>query len=176
MSDKEYILNLIEQGHSVVLRDQILAYIGDDKQRMATLMSYFFHDNWVYNQRAAWPVGLIGEKKPEMIKPYIKKLVSGLPEAKHDAVLRNTLRIFQKMDIPEDIQGDLYEICINLFIDLKQPIAVRVFSMSVLANIAEPYKELRQEVLDLVYEFLPLGSAGYKSRAKKVIKLLSKNT
>ena len=152
MTAKEHIQGLLEKGHSTVLRNEIIVYVGNDKKRMDALMHYFFHENSRYNQRAAWPIGIIGEKRFKLIKPYLKKLIDGLSHAKHDAVIRNTLRIFQDMDIPEDLQGDLYDKAIEFFIDLKQPAAIRIFSMSVMANIASPFPELQKEVLELINE------------------------
>lgn len=173
MNAKEHIKELLEKGHSTALRNEIIDFIGNDKKRMVALMFYFFHENWIYNQRAAWSLGIIGEKNYELIEPFLEKLISGLSSAKHDAVKRNTLRIFQKMPIPEDLQGDLYDKSIALFIDLKEPAAVRIFAMSVMANIARPFPELQKEVLELINEYMPYGTAGYKSRAKRIIKEFS---
>jgi len=173
MTAKEYIKDLLDKGHSTALRNEIIDYVGNDKKRMKALMFYFFHENSRYNQRAAWPLGKIGEQRFELIKPYLKQLIDGLSHAKHDAVLRNTLRIFQDIAIPEDLQGDLYDKATAFFIDLKQPAAIRIFSMSVMANIASPFPELRKEVLELINEYMPYATAGYKSRAKRIIKKFS---
>lgn len=173
MEGQETIRALLEQGHSTILRDELIEFVGNNPKRMAALMHFFFHDNKRYNQRAAWPLGHIGVSNPQLIEPYLKRLVGVLSNAKHDAVKRNTLRIFQDIEIPEEIQGDLYDDSIKLFCDLKQAAAVRIFAMSVMANIAEPYKELQLEVVGLIEEFMPFATAGYKSRAKKILKKFS---
>lgn len=170
MSPREQIEQLLEQGHSKVLRDEIVNYIGDSKVRMKALMHFFFHENWRLNQRASWPVGLIGTEKPNLLSPFVEQMLDNLQTAKHDAVIRNTIRTFQYMEVSEDVEGKLYDICMNYLIDLKQAVAIRCFSMVVLSNIARKHSALQEELVTVVREFYEHGTAGYKSRARKIFK------
>jgi hypothetical protein len=52
----------------------------------------------------------------------------------------------------------------------KQPIAVRVFSMTVLCNLAGKLPELKNELIPLIEDQMPYGSAGFISRGRKVLK------
>jgi hypothetical protein len=90
----------------------------------------------------------------------------------HDAVKRNTIRILQFIPIPRSLQGHATAICFDLFKNPKEPVAVRVFSMSVLGRIAEDQPELKGELKLLIEDQLPFGSAGFISRARKVLKQL----
>jgi hypothetical protein len=58
--------------------------------------------------------------------------------------------------------------------DPKEPIAVRVFSMSVLANITRHEPDLKKELRIIIEDQLPFASAGFRARAKKVLKELEK--
>ena len=50
--------------------------------------------------------------------------------------------------------------------------AVRVFSMSVLARIAHDQPELKNELKIMIEDQLPFGSAAFLARARKVLKQL----
>ena len=135
-------------------------------------MDLFFSEEMRISQRASWPVGNIGIKYPELFSPYIPSMVQNLENPVHDAVLRNSLRILGAIDVPEDLKGEVYEKCFNFLAEPKNPIAIRVFSMSVLTNIADQFPELKDELIDLIESYYEHGSAGYKSRARKCLKQL----
>lgn len=175
MSAKQVIQDNLDKGHSREIRDEIVSYIGKSSAKMKALMSFFFHDEWRYNQRAAWPVLHISLQQPQLIKPYLAKLVANLEEPKHDAVVRNSIRIFEDIDIPESIEGQLMDRCFAYLIDRKQAIAIRCFSMSVLAKIVDKYPELAFELKDILENELTYDvSAGFKVRAKRTLKAISK--
>ncbi len=173
MKIKEKIQALLDAGHSTTIRNEIISYVGSSQPRMAALMDFFFHEKWRYGQRAAWPIGHIGSKQPQLIAPYLSKMVHELDNAQHDAVVRNTIRIFADIAIPEELEGPLYDKCMAYVLDLKQPIAVRCFSLTVLKKIAKPYPELQEELLAVVHEYMPHGSAGFKVRCRRIIKAFS---
>ena len=62
----------LEQGHSKALTLRIIAYIGNDADRLAELMKCFFDKEWRICQQAAWAVGLIGEKQPVVNRKFVR--------------------------------------------------------------------------------------------------------
>jgi hypothetical protein len=151
---------------------EVVDYIVSKPSAIEELMECFFDDELRVCQYAAWPVGILGEKHPEIILPYLHKMVSNLENPKHDAVVRNTIRTLQYIDVPEELEGEVYERCFNYLVSPGFPVAVKVFSMSVLARIAMKIPELKEELIIAIEDYKPLGTAGYQSRAKKVIKML----
>lgn len=170
----DLLMQMLEADRSRDQTNAIVEYVGVDKRRMRALMDLFFNDNWRYNQWAAWPVGFVGRKHPELIEPYLTKMVKCLDDAKHDAVVRNTLRIFEEIQIPEALEGELFDKSFNFLTQPKYPVAIRVFAMTVLSRIAPKYPDLIPELLAEIQEHMPHGSAAFKSRGKKVIKQLEK--
>jgi hypothetical protein len=57
---------------------------------------------------------------------------------------------------------------------MQTSIAVKAYLMTVLAKIAIEYNELSQELISIIELQYPYSSAGFKSRAKKVFKMLGK--
>lgn len=172
---KNSLLPLLMVGQSRKMADEIVNLVIKDQDLVVELMDCFFDGDLRICQRAAWPVGILAEKRPEIIKPYLNKMLKNLDHPKHDAVVRNTLRTFQFITIPEALQSEVYDRCLEYIHNPKYPIAFSAFSMTVCADIAMLYPELREEVISVIEYRLPNGSSGMVARGRKEIKRLSKS-
>ena len=92
----------------------------------------------------------------------------------HDAIRRNALRILEDINIPEKYCGELFEITNNYLHDIKEPIAVRAFAISVMFNIAKKYPDLKNEVRHNAESLLHCGIPALESRSRKALKQLVK--
>ncbi len=164
--------SILSSEHSRVATNSILQAIQLEPKRITELMDCFFDNDLRICQRAAWPVGDLGEKFPDLIAPFLPKLIENLKNPKHDAIMRNTVRTWQSMSIPEEWQGQVFEICFNYILNPKIPIAIRAFSMTVCANICKDIPELKQELILAIEDQLEHGSPGICSRGNKIIKEL----
>jgi hypothetical protein len=163
----------ILKEHSKSNSRRIAKYIGDDEKRFAELMDLFLHDEYRVVQRSAWIVSEMATAHPHLIRPHLKKMLIYLKQDVHDAVKRNVIRILQFIDIPKNLQGLTAEICFQFLMDAKEPVAVKVFSMTVLSNLCKTNTELKNELRLVIEDQLTNASAGFKARARKV--LLEKN-
>jgi len=167
------IQDLLDAGHSKELRDEIVDYVGNSKSRMKALMHFFFHEEWRYNQRASWAMMHVTQKHPHLAKPYLEKMVDNLDKPQHDAIVRNTLRIFEDYPIPESLEGRLMDKCFAYLIDLKVAVAIRIFSMTVLLKIVQKYPELAFELRETLEDQMTYEvTSGFKGRANKTLKAL----
>ncbi len=148
----------------------IVEFIGDNPKRFAELMKLFFEGEYRLTQCAAWPMSYCVEQHPELIRPYLPKLLNCLErDDQHDAVKRNVLRLLQYIEIPKRLMGRLYAKCIDLLDDPDQPIAVRAFAMTVAARIAKSAPDLMNELRLIVSKHLPHSTAAFRARAKQVL-------
>lgn len=86
-------------------KDQVVKvanFIGSDEKKFAELMNLFFSPNNLHAHRASWVMSHVTDKYPWMINPYLDKLVKNLFNSPGDAIKRNTIRIFQSIEIPEE--------------------------------------------------------------------------
>ena len=148
---------------------RVVAYVGDNRARFKELLKVFATEDYRLCQRAAWPLMHIADKEPALIKPHLTFLVNLLQKPMHDAVKRNVLRILQDTEIPEKLSGRVTDYCFSYMRSLTEPIAVRVFAMTILANMCSTYPELKQELIPLIEDMLPYGSAGMKNRGSKLL-------
>ena len=168
------IESILASGQSRKMANTVIDIILQEESRIDELMQCFFSDHLRTCQHAAWPVGILAEKHPTILLPYLRKMVSNLDEPKHDAVVRNTLRTFQFIDIPEELQSEVYDRCLEYLSNPKYPIAFTAFGMTVCADIAMQYQELREEVIAAIEYRMPHGSSGIRARGAKEMRRLLK--
>jgi hypothetical protein len=164
----------ILREHSKTQTSRIVAYVGNNKERFKELVTVFLEGPYRVTQRAAWPLTYVVEENPKLIVPHLKAILNFLKKEEiHDAVKRNTIRLLQFIDIPKQHESQVTDLCFQFLTDKKEPIAVRVFAMSVLAQIARKHPDLKKEISVLIEDELPYASAAFVSRGKKVLKQLN---
>ena len=172
MSIKEELL----KEHSKANTQKIVRSIGTDQVAFDELMELFFDDDYRVAQRAAWVVSHAVDGHPWLIKNHMHAMIQNLKLKVHDAVKRNTLRVLQFVDISEEDMGECADLCFGFLRSGSEPIAVRAHAMTVLFNITKVYPELGDELRLAIEDLLPFGSAGIKSRGKRIIRELDKMT
>lgn len=150
----------------------VIESIVANPSRMEELMECFFDENLRISHFASWPVGMIADRNPELIRPYLERMLLNLETPHHDAVIRNTFRTFQNIDVPEELEGLAFEKAFEFLANPQNAIAIRVFAMTVCGNIALKYPELKHELVAVIEEQMPYGSAGFKNRGGKVLRSL----
>jgi len=163
----------ILKEHSKQQAVRIARWIGNDKRRFRQLMQLFLRGEYRVTQRASWIVNICADNNPSLIQPYLKKMISRMQEpGTHDAVRRNVIRILQFIDIPQDLLGSVATVCFEYLYSQKTPVAIKAFSMTVLANIAKKEPDLKREIRLAIEYQLPHSSAGTCARARHVLKSL----
>ena len=171
-------MNLREEilkEHSKAQCSKLVKWVGSSQQHFDELFYLFLNDEYRVIQRAAWPVSYCAMAHPSFINKHWNKLIKNLQKPNlHDAVKRNSIRLLQDMKIPEKNHGEVMNICFTFLESSTEALAVKVFSMTVLGNLAKLYPEIKPELKLLIEDQLSYQSAGFKSRAKKVLKDLDK--
>lgn len=158
--------------HSKMQTSKVVNYIGKDPKRFNLLIKIFLEGPYHVTQRAAWPLSYCVEGHPSLIEPHLKSVLKMLDKKDaHDAVKRNILRFLQVIEIPKRFYGTVTDRCFS-FLDTKEPIAVRVFAMTVLGNMARQEPDLKKELRIVIEDQLPYASAGFLSRAKRVLSVI----
>ncbi len=142
--------------HSRTLTTKIVSFIGDDKERFRVLMNIFLGDDLRLQQRSAWAMSEIALEHPELIRPYLKKILPRLHENGHPAIGRNILRILQFIDIPEKYESQVFDDCFRMIRSSSSPVAIRAFAVTVAANICNRYPELKGELRPVLKELIAL--------------------
>ncbi len=148
--------------------------MGSDAQKFKILIQLFLGNDYRITQRAAWPIGIIGEVQPQLIAPHFSALLKKLKdENAHPAVQRNITRIFQFVSLPKKQHGELMAICFGFIEKVETPIAVQAASLSILYRLAKTYPAIANEIKLIIEKNLLNASAGVKHRSLKVLQELA---
>ncbi|WP_018341709.1 hypothetical protein [Cytophaga aurantiaca] len=168
-------MNLKEEllkEHSLVQTKKISYWAAESKTNLKQLMQYFIGKDKILVQRASWAASKVYELKPEWFDVYIPQLIACLEKPIHGSVRRNSLRIMQTMQIPDEYQSSLIDRLFILLSDPKEESAVKAFGMTVAYNVIKRYPELGNELKIIIEDQLPYATPSFKSRANKIIKKL----
>lgn len=168
------IKNELLTEHSKAQANKIADYIGNDPERFKKLIELLLNSEYRISQRAAMALSHSVDRYPALLTPHLERLVKNLRNNTHVAVVRNTVRLLQDVDIPNHLIGETVDICFKLMESSETPIAVKVFSMTVLANICDKEPDLKNELALIIEDQMPYGSAGFRNRGTKILKKIRK--
>lgn len=165
----------ILKEHSRKQSLKIAEWIGSSAVKFKKLLNLFLYDEYRVGQRSAWVITFVGAKYPKLIEDNIHAFVKRLYDKDIPvSVKRNTVRVLQFLKIPKSLHARVMNICIGFLLDPNETVAVKVFSMTVLAHLAMQYPEIRNELEYIIKSQLQNSTVGFKARARKVLKQLEK--
>lgn len=165
-------MNLTEQLMLEMSRrnaSYIAQQIGNDPKLFKEIIEIMFTAKAPLPLRASWVVTFFIDEHPELLKPYLNKIVGHLEKFDHSGIRRNLLNYFCDCDIPQSLEGKLYDICFRLLLSRDEPVAVKAYSMQVLFNIAQKEPDLKGELRLVLEDFIDHDSAAVKSRSRKLL-------
>ncbi len=173
MNIKEEILKEHSKPHAL----KIAHYACASKKNFKELMKCFMSDEYRLAQRAAWSVSWAAKQDPAMIAPYIGDLVAQLQNKKaHGAVVRNSVRILEQIQIPEKFHGDVMNACFDFISTPATAIAIKAFSLTTLFNLSKIYPEIRSELKMIIEENWDNETAAFRSRGRKILSFISQES
>lgn len=160
----------ISKGYTKKTCARVVRWIGSDPNRFAELMDLVFNAESRISQRAAWPMSYCVMNYPDLIKPWMGRIVVVLEKKEtHPAIIRNIVRFLQSVEIPKRYQGRIMNACFGFILSPDQAPAIKAFSLTVLDNLSKQYPEIRPELKIIIEERWPLEKAAFRSRARRII-------
>ena len=118
-------------------------------------------------------VGKIIDLDREVLVPHLPKLLANLKVNPHDAVKRGTMRVFETIEIPEEVEGEVFDAAMRFLSDYDEALAIRGYAMTAAGRLCERYPSLRHEVLPVVEDVIQQDAPrSIKTRAKRELKRL----
>lgn len=167
----------LELGQPRMKTVEIVDYVNGSPKRFKQLVEVFAKGPYRVTQRASLPLTYCVEYWPYLIDSQLKILMKFLEKPDvSEAVIRNILRLLQFVQIPKRHQGRVADLSFRFLRDRKVGVAIRVFAMTVLTQIAWENPELGAEIKLILEDEMPHASPAFKSRGTKVLKELAEIT
>ena len=162
----------VNNFRSIRTIDELVSEVYQNPTLIESIIVHIENPNRTVAWRTAWIIDKLSTKKPSLIEPYHKTLVEMLKKTGSNSIRRHLTKILGANPTKECEDGELIDKCLNWVIHPKIPIAVKANAMQLLFELCKIYPELIPEFRIVVEEGLPTGSAGYKSRARMILKAI----
>jgi hypothetical protein len=153
----------------------ITNYACSSPEHFKELMQCFTDNNYRIAQRAAWSVSDAVRRMPELIQPYLKDIVAQLQRTDvHPAVVRNSVRILQAIEMPEEFHGEVMNMCFGFIERALTPVAIKAFALTTLYNLSKHHPDIQHELQIIIEERMDNETAAFVSRGRKILQQLQK--
>jgi 8-oxo-dGTP diphosphatase len=140
------------------------------------LIDYSFLADKKLAFRASWTLSKACEIFPEMIYPYMPRLIEGLEALDNESTRRSFLRIISISEIGKldsRYHGILADHCFKALNSAFSAVAIKAYSMEILYRLARIYPELAHELSATINMLRSEGSAGIIARGRIILKKLA---
>jgi 8-oxo-dGTP diphosphatase len=141
------------------------------------LLEYSFSDDRRLAFHASWTLSKVCDDYPEVIQPYLSRIIEALDKLNNESTQRSLLRSISLADM-KAISGRHHGLlAAHCFAALKSgfsAIAIKAYSMEILYKLALIYPELTNELEATINLLRGEGSAGIIARGRIVLKRLGK--
>ncbi len=123
-----------------------------------------------YSWRAAWLLWSCMEGNDPRILGYIKKIIAALAD-KNDGHQRELLKILLLMELNEEYEGFLFQVCVTIWEKINKKPSVRFTAFQFMVKIAKKHPALSNEIIFLTQnQYLDSLSPGVKKSIFKMMK------
>ncbi len=154
----------------------IISYLEAHPEDFKEAIKLAISDKQPYSWRAAWLLWSSMDKNDHRIKKYIKEIINTIT-TKNDNQQRELFIILQQMEIDEEYDGILFNICVNVWEKINKKPSVRFNAFKLIIKIAKKHPDLSHEVVFLTQnQYMDsLSNTVKKSIYKMINELKGKN-
>lgn len=151
-------------------KDEMISFLKSHPEYFDEAIQLAISDKQPYSWRAAFLLWGCIEENDKRIHKYVKSIVDSI-KTKKDGHQRELLKILSKIEIKEKYEGQLFNICINLWEQIDKDPSVRITALKFMIRIVKKYPELLEEIMVLTQDhYLESLSPGVKRSVGKIIK------
>ncbi len=155
--------------HSKATCLRIVGYVDGQQQNFDELVSVFDSTTPKIKDRAIWAMSHCIRVNPDLMDKHTERFVHMLQPDLPGPIKRGILNILERVHLPENLWGEIYDKCFYLTEDPRQPIATRAFAITTLMRIVRELPELSMEVHPMMQDVVTHSEKGVYSRASKAL-------
>jgi hypothetical protein len=126
-------------------KDGMVAYVNSTPAAFDELIELSLSDKQPFAWRAAFILSSVMKKNDKRVSKKIDKAIEVI-DGKPDGHQRELLKILLKLELAEEQEAKLVDICIALWKNIEAKPALRFYALRMLMNIAEKYPDLENEI------------------------------
>lgn len=148
----------------------LIAYMNAHPEDFEEAVRLAVSDKRPYCWRAAWLLWSCMEENDPRIQQHIKTMIDTLA-VKSDDHFREILKILLQMELNEEDEGRLFDVCVNVWEQINKQPSVRFSAFKMIVKIAQKHPDLYQEVVLLTQDqFMNSLSPGVRRSISRMMK------
>lgn len=162
----------IETILSDLQKEDLLVYFKSHPHRFDELLQLALTNQPPHSARAAWMLSTCMTKNDSRVMPMIIQMIDVIPKVV-DGQQRELINVLRILDLPEEGEGLLFDVCVQLWCDLKKIPSVRFKAFNYILSVCKKYPELKNElnVLSEDYYFDTLSDGIKRVLLKKLTEI-----
>jgi hypothetical protein len=126
-------------------KDEMVVLLNNDPDSFSQTVHLALENLPLVSWRAAWVLYHAMEENDARLHPFLPELISAI-YGKSDGHQRELLRIIEKLNIPEEHEGPLFDLCMTIWEQVGKIPSVRLFAFRIILRIAKKYPEMKSEI------------------------------
>lgn len=126
-------------------KNQMVLVLNENCQDFISVLEWSINSSHSSAWRGAWILNHCLSKNDPRISPYTSLLIECL-DKKSDGHQREILKILEKMEIPDDVEGILFDKCISIWENIGKSTSVRIVAFKNLHKTVKKHPELKGEL------------------------------
>jgi hypothetical protein len=164
MTDLEYMFT------TRFARDEMIKKVNSNIRTFNETISIAISDKEPQGWRAAWMLNHSSKKKDQRLIEHTDSLIAAIKNKK-DGHQRELVKLISKIELNEDQEGLLFDVCMNIWETPSKSPSVRSFAFQFIVSLVKKYPELKQEIDFLTQpEYLESLSPGIRKGLEKRVK------
>jgi hypothetical protein len=123
----------------------MISYIESHPGDFEELVDIALSDKQPYSWRASWLLWSCIKENDSRLDMHIHRIVKSIPSFK-DEQQRELFILLNKLEIPSELEGVVFDICINVWEKISKKPSVRFNAFKLLVKIAKHYPEFSKEI------------------------------
>ncbi len=155
---------------STFYKEQMILFLKTHPDQFVEALELAISDKQPYSWRSAWLLWSCIEENDIRVQKYIDAILKVMPEKK-DGHLRELIKILSIMELDEDQEGLLFNICMNVWESINKGPSVRYNALVFILKIAKRHPELKGEIAFITQDqYLDTLSPGIKNSIIRMVR------
>lgn len=148
----------------------MVAFVNANPDKFPELINLALSINERFSARAAWLLSNCMVENDKRLKDHIGRIIEVFPQLK-DGHKRDLINVLRKMELDEDQEGVVFDICSNAWLSINSIPSVRYVAMQLIFKIADRHPELYNEIELLTQnQYIETLSSGIKRSINRSLK------
>jgi len=157
-------------------KDGMIVFLNTHPAYVIEAIELAIKDEQPYSWRSAWLLWSCMDKYHLICQEHTDAIINSIP-SKSDGHQRELLKILYVLNLNDDQEGLVYDMCVRLWEDIQKKPSIRYTAYRFLIKIAQKHPDLLNEIKYLTEkQYIETLSPGIKKGIYKLIQTVKKTT